>query len=153
MSKSSKGKKRARTVESSRAGSGTEGEVIGEDANEDEDDADDEDDDIVELDPAAASQLSFIRKKVIPPLTKNIRSRATTASAIWARDNKQVVDDAVEEGSSIGQRNHTIKTLWDVQSPNTKEIYIREAQERKSLAAQGDAWIECVVFAYIAFIF
>ena len=42
MSKSSKGKKRARTVESSRAGSGTEGEVIGEDANEDEDDADDE---------------------------------------------------------------------------------------------------------------
>ena len=110
---------------------------------EDDDVDDDDDDDIVELDPAAASQLSFIRKKVVPPLTKRIQSRATTASVLWARENKQEVDDAIE-GSSIGQRNHAIKTLWDALPAEKKEIYIQKAQAQKSQAVHGDAWIEYV---------
>ncbi len=92
----------------------------------------------------------LVSKKDLTPLLKMLRGRATTASALWARDNdEEVAPHVVGVGNYVGERNSIVKGLFE-KLPEDKQKEWREKSlkmkdERGSNLNQCYEW---AVFLY-----
>ena len=90
--------------------------------------------------PAAATTAPERRNKkkaTVNPLFKKLQSRAPAASALWAKANKALVDEAWAQGKhEVGDRQHLVATMYDALSDEEHAYW--EDQVAKQVAEVRD---------------
>ena len=62
--------------------------------------------------PAATAGSSKRRAPKINPLFKKLQTRAPAASVLWAKQNKDLIDEALAKTRDVGDRQHVTATMY-----------------------------------------
>ena len=93
------------------------------------------------------SQLRFIQDKIVSPLVKRVKRRATSASILWADAHADKVKLALNGSKKIGVWRRTVADLWTALSPEDQAHYVEQAKTLKNASSSGALWLEYVIFA------